>query len=222
MCGSRFRTLSDQRGIIIVVSAPSGAGKTTICREVLKASPGLAYSVSNTTRAIRPGEINGKDYLFISEKEFRQKIEEGEFVEWTEKFGCLYGTSAIAVRRTINEGKDLLLDVDTEGAKNLKERFPEGIFVFILPPSFEELRSRLIRRGSEDVKVIEVRLAKARDEIKEVFWYDYIIINDDIEKAVEQLKSVYLAEKIRKKIKIAEVQKIFHLEDKKNYGENNC
>ncbi len=206
--------MSSEKGIIVVVSAPSGTGKTTICREVLKTSPALSYSVSFTTRPMRPGEVNGKDYHFISEAAFRQKIEVGDFAEWTEKFGCLYGTSVGAIRDVLSGGNDLLLDIDTVGVRNLKKVFPEGVFVFILPPSMEELRQRLLKRGSENEETLKIRLGKAADEIKDVFLYDYIVINESVDKAIEQVRAIYLAEKNRRDRRLSDVRTIFHLEGK--------
>ena len=203
--------MSVEKGIFIVVSAPSGAGKTTICREVLKAFPEIAYSISYTTRPMRPGEENGKDYYFVSETEFRKKIEAGDFAEWTEKFGFIYGTSMEAMQKVLDQGKNMLLDVDTEGARNLKNRFPEGVFVFILPPSLEELRKRLTGRGSENENDMSVRLEKARDEIREVFWYDYIILNDQVENAIDQLKTIYLAEQNKRERVLPKVREKFKL-----------
>jgi guanylate kinase len=203
--------MSKEKGIFIVVSAPSGAGKTTICKEVLKAFPEIAYSISYTTRPLRLGEENGRDYYFISEAEFREKIKAGDFAEWTEKFGFFYGTSIKTMRGVLDQGKNMLLDVDTEGARNLKSRFPEGVFVFILPPSLEELRKRLAGRGSENENDMSVRLEKARDEIREVFWYDYIVINGEVENAVADLKSIYLAEQNKRERVLPKIQKKFNL-----------
>jgi len=203
--------MSKEKGIFIVVSAPSGAGKTTICRKVLKAFPEIAYSISYTTRPLRSGEKNGRDYYFVSEEEFRKKIEAGDFAEWTEKFGFFYGTSVQAMREVLDQGKNMLLDVDTEGARNLKRCFPEGVFVFILPPSLEELRKRLAGRGSENENDMSVRLEKARDEIREVFWYDYIVINDQVGNAVDELKSIYLAEQNKRERVLPKIQNKFNL-----------
>ena len=213
--------MSNEAGIILVVSAPSGTGKTTICREVLKASPSLNYSVSFTTRPMRPGEVNGRDYHFISEADFRQKIEAGDFAEWTEKFDCLYGTSVGAIRNVLSGGTDLLLDIDTVGARNIKRVFPEGIFIFILPPSMDELRQRLLKRGSESEETLRIRLGKATDEINDVFLYDYVVINKEVDKAIEQVRAIYLAEKNRRDRKLPEIKRIFSLEGKENHGENN-
>jgi len=187
-----------ESAIYMAVSAPSGAGKTSLCREILKMFPGMRYSVSYTTRPPRAGEINGRDYVFVSEPEFRGMIEKGDFVEWAENYGCLYGTSRKAMEEYLAQGHDLLLDVDPRGARALKEKYPGGIFIFVLPPSLEVLRKRLKGRGSEPESIVKKRLEKSMDEIREVFWYDYIIFNERIEKAVDCLRSIYLAEKSRR------------------------
>lgn len=184
-------------GLLIVVSAPSGTGKSSLCRAVLSLCPELHFSVSFTTRPPRRGETDGKDYFFISEKEFRQRVRRGEFIEWVENYGYLYGTSEKTINAFLDEGYDLILDVETRGAKALKERHPEGIFVFILPPSLSVLRNRLQGRKGESEEEMEVRLAKAKEEIEEVLWYDYVIFNDALEDAIDRLKAVYLAEKSR-------------------------
>jgi len=208
------RAEKGKRGIFIVVSAPSGAGKTSICKEVLRMYPEIVYSISYTTRPPRTGEVDGKDYFFITEKEFRQRIETGEFAEWTEKFGYLYGTSKKTMRDFLDRGYDLMLDIDPAGAKSLKKNFSGGIFVFILPPSMEELEKRLRRRGSEKPEILEKRLEKSIDEIKEIFWYDYIILNDRIQAAIDRLRSIYIAEKTRREQMIDDVNRLFHLEVK--------
>jgi len=187
-----------ESAIYIAVSAPSGAGKTSLCRKVLKMFPDMRYSVSYTTRPPRPGEVNGQDYLFVSESEFRDMIGKDEFVEWAENYGCLYGTSRKAMREYLAQERDLLLDVDPRGARALKENYPGGIFVFVLPPSPEVLRERLKGRASEPDSVVKKRLEKSMDEIKEVFWYDYVIFNERIEEAANRLRSIYLAEKSRR------------------------
>jgi len=179
-------------GIIIVISAPSGAGKTSICREFFKTCPNVRYSVSFTTRPPRTGEKDGEDYSFISREEFRKKIEAQDFVEWTEKFGYLYGTSK---------------------AKNIKNAFPEGVFVFILPPSMAELKRRLLGRGSETQADLKNRFDKAVDEIREAIWYDYAIVNEDINRAAEQFKAVYIAEKLKRSRIKYDIQREFNLEE---------
>ena len=200
-------------GIIIVISAPSGAGKTSICREFFKTCPNVRYSVSFTTRPPRTGEKDGEDYSFISREEFRKKIEAQDFVEWTEKFGYLYGTSKGAVQASLEKGSDILLDIDTVGAKNIKNAFPEGVFVFILPPSMAELKRRLLGRGSETQADLKNRFDKAVDEIREAIWYDYAIVNEDINRAAEQFKAVYIAEKLKRSRIKYDIQREFNLEE---------
>lgn len=186
------------RGLLLVVSAPSGAGKTSICREILKMFPRLVYSVSYTTRPPRPGEVDGRDYRFISDEEFRRRAAAGEFIEWNEVYGCLYGTSGPDLNKLLEAGRDIFVDLDTKGAANLKKVFPAGVYIFISPPSLAELEKRLSKRGSENSRNLKIRLGKAAAEIKDAFWYDYIIFNDKLPAAIEDFKSVYLAEKCRR------------------------
>jgi guanylate kinase len=185
------------KGLIIVLSAPSGTGKSSICRKVLAACPNLEFSVSCTSRSPRPSEINGKDYHFISRRDFQQRIDQGEFVEWVENYGNFYGTSVKAISEVLNQGKDLLLDIEPRGAKAIKNKFPDAVFVFVLPPSLNELLKRLEKRGHESLEVIKTRFAQAERELKEVLWYDYAIFNEDLETAIKQMIAVYRAEKSR-------------------------
>ncbi len=186
-------------GLVLVVSAPSGTGKTTICRELMKIEPRIRFSVSYTTRAPRKGEQNGKDYCFVSKEEFRKLIAEGEFIEWAENYGNLYGTAKSSIRDSVDSGSDVLLDVDPLGAKNLKKLYPEGAFVFILPPSLDILKERLQRRGSEKKETVKLRTDRAVEEIGEARWYDYVIFNEDIGDSVNILRAVYVAEKHRQR-----------------------
>jgi guanylate kinase len=187
-----------EQGLFIVVSAPSGAGKTSICRQVLKIFPNIRFSVSFTTRSPRPGEVDGRDYHFISEESFKQRLARDEFVEWAENYGHLYGTSGETMEALLRQGIDVMLDIEPRGAKALKEKYSGGVFVFILPPTLDELRGRLNRRGFECPDIINARFNKALDEIREVFWYDYIIFNDKLNDAIGQLKAIYVAEKSRR------------------------
>lgn len=189
---------STSEGLYIVVSAPSGTGKTSILRQVLKTCPNMRFSISYTTRLPRPDEEDGKDYYFVSEEMFRDRVKQGEFAEWEENFGYLYGTSATTMKAFLEKGFDLILDIEARGAKKLKENFPGGIFVFILPPSLDELKRRLNRRGFENEHAKEIRVNNALDEIREIVWYDYVIFNDRLETAIEALKSIYVAEKSRR------------------------
>jgi len=181
----------------MVVSAPSGAGKTSICREILRRFPNIRFSVSCTTRPPRPGEINGRDYEFISAAEFRERMVRGEFVEWVENYGYLYGTSKKTMGTFLSQGYDLILDIEPRGAKAIRENYPGGIFIFILPPTFADLKSRLSIRG-ESAAVMERRLRSSLDEIREALWYHYIIFNENLEEAVNRFQAVYIAEMSRR------------------------
>ncbi len=191
--------LSREKGLLIVISAPSGTGKTTLCHMLLKEFPNIKFSVSFTTRKPRPGEVNGKDYWFVTREEFLQKVKEGDFLEWAEVYGNLYGTSKSQVLKALNEGKDILLDIDTQGALQVKENFSDAVLIFILPPSLKELERRLRKRGTDPEEVIEKRLKVAREEIKRAKFYDYIVVNDILEVAYSKLKSIITAEKSRAK-----------------------
>ncbi len=185
------------KGLLIVISAPSGTGKTTLAHMLLKAFPNMEFSVSYTTRKPRLGEVNGKDYFFVDRDTFERMIEEGDFLEWAEVYGNLYGTSRSQVLKALNEGKDVLLDIDTQGALQVKKNFPEAVLIFILPPSLKELERRLRSRGTDDEETIERRLKTARVEIERAPLYDYIVVNDVLEEAFEKLKSIVIAEKCR-------------------------
>ncbi len=186
-----------RRGLLLVVSAPSGAGKTTLCREIVHAVSGLQYSISYTTRVPRAGEVNGKDYFFVTEAEFMQMVRREEFAEWARVHNNLYGTHAGFLKRTMDGGTDVLLDVDVQGAKLLKTRFPEGVFIFVLPPSMEILMERLRDRRSDTPEEIERRFRVAKKEIQNFVDYDYLVINDKIKEATRDLESVILAERLR-------------------------
>jgi guanylate kinase len=160
-----------EEGLFIVVSAPSGSGKTSICREILKMFPNLRFSVSYTTRKPRANEIDGQDYHFVSELEFKEGIQRGDFAEWTENYGNFYGTSKKAMAAFLEQGSDLILDVESAGAKALKDNFGPGVFIFILPPSLDELKVRLHGRGSESDEAMQKRLRNALNEIKGIDLY---------------------------------------------------
>lgn len=185
------------KGLIIVLSAPSGAGKSSICRKTLAACPMLEFSVSHTSRKPRPNEVAGKDYHFISREDFQRRINQGEFVEWVENYGNFYGTSIKSMNDVLNSGRDLLLDIEPRGARAIKKKFPDAVFVFVLPPSLKELLNRLEKRGHESPEAIKTRFAQAERELKEVLWYDYVIFNEDLETAIKQMIAIYRAEKCK-------------------------
>jgi guanylate kinase len=186
-----------RRGTLFVVSAPSGAGKTTLCREARLRVPGLAYSVSVTTRAPRPAEIDGVDFSFVDEEEFREMLARGEFAEWATVHANLYGTRARALEEALARGSDVLLDIDTQGAAQLRARYPEAVLVFIVAPSMQELEQRLRERRSDNEHEITRRLTRAREEIALWRRYDYLIVNRDVKEAIEQLASIIQAERCR-------------------------
>ena len=197
-----------RQGLLFIISAPSGAGKTTLCKEVVDILPNMRHSVSYTTRLPRPGEVHGRDYYFISPVEFEKMTNAGEFAEWAEVHGNLYGTAIQTLNKYRAEGIDVILDIDCQGARQLKEHYREGVFIFILPPSFHELRRRLDLRNSESPDVKERRIRNAAEEIKESSWYDYIIVNDIYSKAVEDLKSVLIAEHCRRTRLLGQLEEI--------------
>lgn len=186
-----------REGILYIISAPSGAGKTTLCKEIIDIFPDLRHSVSYTTRQARPGEVHGRDYFFVPKEEFERMVAAGEFAEWAEVHGNFYGTALRTLDQFRREGVDVILDIDCQGARQLKERFAGGVFIFILPPSFNELRRRLDFRNSDSAEVIARRIECASSEIREARWYDYIILNDVFSKAVEEFKSVIVAERCK-------------------------
>ncbi len=194
---SRAGVRLGRRGTLFVVSAPSGAGKTTLCREARLCIPDLAYSVSATTRAPRAGEVNGVDFRFVSEREFRAMLERGELAEWAIVHGNMYGTPARPLEAALADGKDVLLDIDTQGAAQLRARYPDAVLIFILAPSVKELEQRLRERRSDMDADIERRLVRAREEIALWRQYDYLIVNRDVKEAMEQLESIILAERCR-------------------------
>jgi guanylate kinase len=181
------------KGTLLVISSPSGAGKTSIINRVVGEAQDLVFSISHTTRSPRPGEENGVHYFFVSEPEFHDMVRAGRFLEHACVYGHHYGTSREFVLSQLEAGKDVLLDIDVQGAASVKRSVPEAVMVFILPPSFADLRSRLVGRRQDSARVIEKRLAVARAELEHYVDYDYLIVNQDIEKSVVELKSIVTA-----------------------------
>ncbi len=184
-----------EKGLLFVVAAPSGAGKTSLCKALIKrlareGSKELAWSVSYTTRPRREGERDGRDYFFVDDETFDRMIENREFAEWANVHGKRYGTSRAYLEKSAREGVDLLVEIDIQGARTLQESVDDGAFIFILPPSWDALKTRLVGRGTEKEDEIERRLSRAREEILEWERFNYIIINDDFDQAVETLKCV--------------------------------
>jgi len=189
--------LKKKKGLILVISAPSGAGKTTLCKRLLQASSSFISSVSFTTRRPRKNEIEGVDYYFVSQKEFQKMIEKRRFIEWTEVHGRLYGTSVKLLDQAIKEEKDVLLEVDVTGGAEIKKNYPQAVLIFLLPPSWQELEKRLANRRTEDEEKLARRIKQAKREIKYAPHYDYFIVNDDINRALEDLLAIIQAERCR-------------------------
>jgi guanylate kinase len=189
--------MRNRTGNLIVLSAPSGAGKTTLCQKLLEQKPDVQMSVSFTTRLPRTGEVDGIHYSFIEKERFQAMIAEGAFVEWAEVHGNYYGTSRRQIEEICAGGKDVILDIDVQGARQIRQSYPASVHIFVLPPSQEALQERLVGRGSDAPEVIARRLRKARDEIREYRRYNYVIINDLLDMALQELLSIVCAERVR-------------------------
>ena len=184
-----------RKGLLLVVSGPSGAGKGTICKALLNKNDQIKLSVSATTRKPRTGEVDGVNYFFIEKEKFTQMIEEGEFLEYAQIYDNFYGTPKAAIMECLEKGQDVILEIEMQGASQIKEVCPDGVFIFVLPPSLEELKNRIVGRGTETVEEIEKRFSCAFDEINKIVDYDYFIVNDDVEKSVKQVEGIILSEK---------------------------
>ncbi|MEA4828363.1 MAG: guanylate kinase [Clostridium sp.] len=184
----------NSKGLLLVISGPSGAGKGTICKGLIKRND-FWLSVSATTRAPRDGEIDGQNYYFFKKEQFLDKIKDDDFLEYAEVYGNYYGTPKSNVIEKLEEGKDVILEIDIQGALRIKETYPEGVFIFILPPSMEELKNRIIKRGSETPESLMTRFKSAYKEINYVSKYNYAVVNDKLEEAVRKIESIIIAEK---------------------------
>jgi len=196
------------RGILFVVSSPSGGGKGTLIRRVLNTVPNLSYSVSYTTRAPRNGEVNGCEYFFVTPEQFEAMIRAGEFLEWARVHGQLYGTSRQQVSHETSKGRDIILEVDVQGAASVRRLVPDAVTIFILPPSLAVLRKRLIARGTDSAEELELRLRNAPEELKNYKAFDFVIINENVERASGQLESIIIAERARPARQEAHIQRV--------------
>jgi len=186
-----------RQGLLIVISGPSGAGKGTICKALLQKNKDLKISVSCTTRSPREGEKEGINYYFISKEKFEDMIEKNEFLEYATVYGNYYGTPRKYVEEELKKGNDVILEIDIQGALMVKEKYPEGVFIFILPPSMEELKNRIIKRGSETEDSLNTRFTAAFEEIKYMSKYDYAVVNDYVDEAVKKIECIIVAEKCK-------------------------
>jgi guanylate kinase len=197
MKGCRSGVKRKGKGLIFIISAPSGAGKTTLVRKALQEVPDLRFSVSYTTRPPRTSELEGEDYYFVSPATFQEMAKRDQFLEWSEVMGNLYGTARSCVAHLASRGIDLILDIDSQGARKVVKKGAHPILIYILPPSLKVLRERLMKRGLDAPGRVRLRMAHARRDMEEAKWYHYVVVNDGIEAAVEQLKAIITAERCR-------------------------
>ncbi len=186
-----------QKGLLIVISGASGTGKGTVCKKILDDLPEVAYSISATTRKPRLGEVDGREYYFWSVEQFKTWISEEKFLEYAEVYGNFYGTPLNKIEERLNRGEDILLEIDVQGALNVKKKCPEGIYIFLLPPSLDELKRRIEGRGTENPESLTRRLKNAVAEIKIGREYDYVVVNDTIDNAAAQIKAILTAERLK-------------------------
>lgn len=198
-------------GKLFVISAPSGAGKTSLCNELLKTYDNLEYSISVTTREPRTDEVEGKDYFFVDEVTFRNMIQNDEFLEWAEVHGNLYGTPKKFINEKLESGVNILLDIDPQGARQLKSKLNFGVYIFIIPPSLKDLEERLRNRRTESEEKLRLRLENAKREVRYYKDYDYIIVNKNFKKAFNELNAIYIAEHLRSK-DVEKIEDIMNLE----------
>lgn len=186
------------KGNLIIISSPSGGGKGTLIKEILKSVSNIGYSVSYTTRAMREGEENGRHYFFVSREKFEELIEAGEFLEYAKVHGNFYGTSIKQITSEINLGRDIILEIDVQGAESVRQKMPEAVSIFILPPSFDVLKERLTARATEKSEDLDLRLKNSFGEVSRYTEFEFIVINDSVERASQDLERIILAERLRR------------------------
>lgn len=184
----------EQKGILFILSGPSGVGKGTVRQRLFEQETQLRYSISATTRNKRPGETDGVDYFYKTKEAFKQMIERDELLEYATYVNNYYGTPKEYVEQQLEEGNDVFLEIEVQGAMQVKENFPQGVFIFLFPPSLDELKNRIVNRGTETTDLVLNRLKEAKKEIDMMSEYDYVVVNDDVDKAVEKIKSIIVAE----------------------------
>lgn len=208
------RSSMDRRGILFIISAPSGTGKTTLCKQLTVNLPGLWHSISYTTRKPRPGEEHGREYYFVAEKTFQEMTAKNEFVEWAHVYGNLYGTPWKSLTEKIDQGIDVLLEIDVQGAMQVKKRFEDSVSIFILPPSMTVLRSRLQTRASDTPEEIQRRLHKVKEEVWSYREYAYIVRNEDLSRSLRDLESIFWSERLKtKRLNMTWLENNFILDD---------
>lgn len=214
------RSSTERRGILFIISAPSGTGKTTLCKQLVANIPGLWHSVSYTTRTPRPGEEHGREYYFTDDTTFQAMIDRHEFVEWARVYGHLYGTPRRMVADKIEQGIDVLLEIDVQGALQVKKKFDDAVSIFILPPSMTVLRQRLLNRASDSSEEIQRRLQKVKEEVWSYREYAYIVRNDDLTRSLQDLESIFLGERLKtKRLNMAWIENNFILDDEAKSGD---
>lgn len=214
------RSSTDRRGILFIISAPSGTGKTTLCKQLTTNLPGLWHSVSYTTRKPRPGEEHGREYYFIEEQTFQEMAARNEFVEWAHVYGQLYGTPWKSLTEKIDQGIDVLLEIDVQGAMQVKKRFEDSVSIFILPPSMTVLRSRLQTRASDTPEEIQRRLHKVKEEVWSYREYAYIVRNEDLGRSLRDLESIFWSERLKtKRLNMTWLENNFILDDEQKTGD---
>ncbi|OLO40837.1 guanylate kinase [Alkalihalophilus pseudofirmus] len=204
--------MKKEKGLLVVLSGPAGVGKGTVCSALRQENTDIQYSVSATTRAPREGEVDGVNYFFKSRDEFEEMIKNDDLLEWAEYVGNYYGTPIDYVKKTINEGRDIILEIEVQGALKVKDRLPEGVFIFLMPPSLAELRKRIEGRGTETADVINKRMTVAKEEIDMMKKYDYVVENDEVQLAVDRIKAIVTAEHCKRERLIEKYKQLVEVE----------
>jgi guanylate kinase len=214
------RSSTERRGILFIISAPSGTGKTTLCKQLAAKIPGLWHSISYTTRTPRPGEEHGREYFFTDERTFQAMIDRHEFVEWARVYGHLYGTPRKTLIDKIDQGVDVLLEIDVQGALQVKKLFEDAVSIFILPPSMTALRQRLLARASDTPDEIQRRMQKVKEEVWSYREYAYIVRNDDLTRSLQDLENIFLGERLKtKRLNMAWIENNFIRDDEAKSGD---